>query len=113
MLPLKMAGQPVAGQEGQDGLFASAVVDENAGTVIVKVANVSDTPAAIRLNLLNKKKAAQYTSAEVITLHSDNLDAENSLDNPNAVVPTKANLDAGTRDITVGAKTFQVYIFKK
>ena len=108
-----MAGKPVAGQEGQDGLFASAVVDEVAGSVIIKVANVSDTPASIHLNLLNKKKAAQFASAEVITLHSDDLDAENSLDNPEAVLPVKANLDATSRDITIGPKTFQVYIFKR
>ena len=113
VLPLTMAGKPVAGQEGQDGLFASAVVDEVAGSVIVKVANVSDTPASIHLNLLNKKKAAQFTSAEVITLHSDDLDAENSLDNPEAVVPVKTDLDATSRDITIGPKTFQVYIFKR
>ena len=113
VLPLTMAGKPVAGQEGQDGLFASAVVDEVAGSVIVKVANVSDTPASIHLNLLNKKKAAQFTSAEVITLHSDDLDAEHSLDNPEAVLPVKANLDAASRDITIGPKTFQVYIFKR
>ena len=113
VLPLTMAGKPVAGQEGQDGLFASAVVDDVAGTVIVKVANVSDSPASIHLNLLNKKKAVLFASAEVITLHSDDLDAENSLDNPEAVVPVKANLDAASRDITIGPKTFQVYIFKR
>lgn len=113
VLPLTMQGKPVAGQEGQDGLFASAVVDEEAGMVIVKVANTSDQPQSISLNLLNKKKTVQFASAQVITLHSDDLDAENTLDQPFAVVPVTSDLDASTRDIVIGAKTFQVYLFKK
>jgi len=113
VLPLTMQGKPVAGQEGQDGLFASAVVDDEAGMVIIKVANTSDQPQSISLNLLNKKKTAQFASAQVITLHSDDLDAENTLDQPFAVVPVTSDLDASTRDIVIGAKTFQVYLFKK
>jgi len=112
VLPLTMDGHPVAGQEGQDGLFASAVVDEADGAIIIKVANVSDTPASIRLNMQEPKGGAPFASAQVITLHSDDLDAENTLDSPEAVVPVKASLDATVRDVTIGPKTFQVYIFK-
>jgi hypothetical protein len=34
-----MNGKPVAGQAGQDGLFASSVFDKQTGEVIVKVVN--------------------------------------------------------------------------
>ena len=113
VLPLTMAGKPVAGQEGQDGLFASAVVDEQQNCVIVKVANTSAEPQTLNLNLLQKKNAAQFTSAEVITLHSDDLDAENSLDNPTKVTPVKAPFDPAQREVEIGAKTFQVYVFRR
>ena len=39
VLKMTMGGKPVAGQDGQDGLFASAVIDKGEGTVIVKVIN--------------------------------------------------------------------------
>ena len=41
VLSLTMNGKPVAGQDGQDGLFASAVADRKKGETIVKVANLS------------------------------------------------------------------------
>jgi hypothetical protein len=34
-----MDKKPVAGQAGQDGLFASSVFDKNTGEVIIKVVN--------------------------------------------------------------------------
>ena len=51
VLPLTMNGKSVAGQEGQDGLFASAVVDKKKGEIIVKVANTSDKAQDVTLNL--------------------------------------------------------------
>ena len=41
VLQLTMDKRPVANQEGQNGLFASAAFDKDAGEVIVKVANTS------------------------------------------------------------------------
>lgn len=79
VLPLTMNGKSVAGQEGQDGLFASAVVDKKKGEIIVKVANTSDKAQDVTLNL-NGLKGSR--SATATTLLSDNMDAENTLDNP-------------------------------
>ena len=73
VLPLTMNGKSVAGQEGQDGLFASAVVDKKKGEIIVKVANTSDKAQDVTLNL-NGLKGSR--SATATTLQSDNMDAE-------------------------------------
>lgn len=86
VLPLTMNGKSVAGQEGQDGLFASAVVDKKKGEIIVKVANTSDKAQDVTLNL-NGLKGSR--SATATTLQSDNMDAENTLDNPNLIRPVE------------------------
>lgn len=84
VLPLTMAGKPVAGQEGQNGLFASAVVDSNDGSVIIKVVNTSKTAQPVTINLNGYK---DKTLAATITLTCNEPDAENTLDNPEKIIP--------------------------
>lgn len=115
VLPLTMNGKSVAGQEGQDGLFASAVVDKKKGEIIVKVANTSDKAQDVTLNL-NGLKGSR--SATATTLQSDNMDAENTLDNPNLIrlVETTATCES-KKNMTVlndklPAKSFRMYKIK-
>lgn len=115
VLPLTMNGKAVAGQEGQDGLFASAVVDKQKGEVIVKVANTSDKTQEVTLNLngLNGSRSASLT-----TLQCDNMDAENTLDNPNKIRPVETTATCESKkNATVlsdklPAKSFRMYKIK-
>ena len=115
VLPLTMNGKAVAGQEGQDGLFASAVVDKQKGEVIVKVANTSDKPQDVTLNL-NGLKGSR--SAALTTLQCDNMDAENTLDNPNKIRPVETTATCESKkNATVlsdklPAKSFRMYKIK-
>jgi len=115
VLSLTMDKQPVAGQDGQDGLFASAVWDKDAQEVIVKVVNTSSQPQGITLSLAGLKNA---TAATTLTLQCNNMDAENTLDEPEKITPK-----AGTATVTPGkkastlqdelpAKTFRLYRIK-
>lgn len=115
VVPLTMKKQAVSGQEGQNGLFASAVWDEPTQTYIVKIANTSDKAQAINLEFKGLKKSEKLGEGKLITLHSDNLDAENTLDNPNAIVPKESavNIEGNTLNTEIGAMTFAVYKFKK
>ena len=115
VVPLTMNKQAVSGQEGQNGLFASAVWDEPTQTYIVKIANTSDKVQAINLEFKGLKKSEKLGEGKLITLHSDNLDAENTLDNPNAIVPKESavNIEGNTLNTEIGAMTFAVYKFKK
>lgn len=115
VVPLTMDKKPVSGQEGQKGLFASAVWDEPSQSYIVKIANTSDQAQKVSLEFKGLKKSAKLGEGKVITLHSDNPDAENTLDNPNLIVPKEASvsLDGNTLNTEVGAMTFAVYTFKK
>ncbi|MBO5000961.1 MAG: carbohydrate binding domain-containing protein, partial [Bacteroidaceae bacterium] len=87
VIPLTMDKKPVGGQEGQDGLFASAVWDNNTKEYIVKVINTSDKAQPISLDFKGLKKKNKLTNGKCITFHSDNLDADNTVDNPNVVLP--------------------------
>ena len=115
VLPLTMNGKSVAGQEGQDGLFASAVVDKKKGEIIVKVANTSDKAQDVTLNL-NGLKGSR--SATATTLQSDNMDAENTLDNPNQIRPVETTATCvSKKNMTVlndklPAKSFKMYKIK-
>lgn len=116
VLQLTMGGKPVAGQEGQDGLFASSVVDKNTGEVIVKVINTSKQAQPLTINL-NGMKGAR--TANTITLTCASMDDENTLDQPNKIVPVDgtAQCEAGKAQTVLNdeipAMTFRVYKIKK
>ena len=116
VLPMTMNGKFIAGREGQDGLFASSVVDKNDGTVIVKVINTSKTEQPVTINLNGLTGA---TTASTITLSHNGVDDENTLDNPEKITPK-----TGTVSVTAGKKssviedklaplTFRLYKVKK
>lgn len=112
VLPLTWNGKAVEGAEGQDGLFASAVLDKDANTVIVKIVNTSDQSREISLNLAGMKGTH---AATVTTFHADDLDGENTLDEPTKYVPStqEIQLSAPAASVTVGAKTFAMYKIQK
>lgn len=69
VLPLTLDGRPAAGNDGQQGIFASAVLDEAAGgEIIIKVANTADEPRQISVRLDGLKKHMEVENGEVITL---------------------------------------------
>ena len=113
VLPLTMAGKPVAGQEGQNGLFASAVTDKNTGEVIVKVINTSKQEQPVQLNPQGMKGAVQ---ASTLTLSHSEMDDENTLDQPEKIVPVKgvAQCESGKKGAVLTDKlpamSFRIYV---
>ena len=115
VVPLRMDGKPVSGQAGQNGLFASAVWDEPTQTYIVKVINTSDTAQPVAITFEGLKSSQRLAAEPSIVFHSDNPDADNTLDNPTAIVPHEASAPTvGGNQMTaeVGAQTFAVYKIK-
>lgn len=113
VLPLTMNGKTIAGDPDQNGLFASAVIDKNDNTYIVKVANVSDQAQDLNIKFDGMKKSAAITGGKVITLHSDVETQENSIEKPDAVVPVESPISVNGKEYstTIGPKTFAVYTF--
>ncbi len=115
VLPLTMNGKPVSGQDGQDGLFASSVWDKENNTFIVKVINVGDKPQPITLNFQGLKKKNILTDGKVITFTTDNLLKDNTVDEPENIIPKENNIDikGNVLNTEIGAHTFSIYKFKK
>ena len=116
VLPMTMDKQFIAGQEGQDGLFASAVYDKNSDEVIMKVINTSKQPQPITIKLLGMK---DERTAQTITLSHNGMDDENTLDNPERITPKAGSLklDAGKGSTLllddIPAMSFRLYKVKK
>ena len=117
VLPLTMQGKPVAGQEGQDGLFASSVFDSQTGEVIVKVVNTSKQAQSVTIQLQGLKGSRPI---DIITLnHNGSMDDENTLDQPEKIVPVMSGMkcDVYKKFTTiideVPAMTFRIYKVKK
>lgn len=112
VVPLLMDGKPVSGQEGQGGLFASAVWDEESQNYIVKVINTSDESRTVAITFDGLKSSQRLVPGVSTVFHSDNPDADNTLDNPTAIVPLQAPAPSvGGNILTgeVGAQSFVIY----
>ena len=117
VLQLTMDGKPVAGQDGQDGLFASSVYDKVSDEIIVKVVNTSKQAQPVQLNLQGIKGER---TAETLTLnHDGNMDDENTLDQPEKIIPKTGSIkvEAGKKAAILNdelpAMSFRLYKIKK
>jgi alpha-L-arabinofuranosidase len=117
VLSLTMNKKPVAGQEGQDGLFASSVFDKTTGEVIIKVVNTSKQPQAITINLQGIKGERTANVLELWT--NGKLDDENTLDRPELIhpVPLTVQCTADKKQTVLNdqlpAMSFRLYKIKK
>jgi alpha-L-arabinofuranosidase len=117
VLSLTMDGKPVAGQDGQDGLFASSVWDATTGEIIIKVVNTSRQPQPVTINL---KGVRGERTAQTLTLHhSGAMTDDNSLDQPELITPQPGTINvADGRQCSVltdevEPMTFRLYRIRK
>lgn len=111
VLPLTMNGKAVTGAEGQNGLFASAVWDEELNEVIVKIVNTSDKSQPVRFNFEGLKEREPLSDGRVIALKSDEPDAENTIANPTLIVLVESEITiiGQTLESEMDAHTFHIY----
>ena len=76
---------------GQDGIYASSAVDKTKNELILKIVNTSTAVTKVKYNF-NGLKAAQRKCIHKL-LKSDIKDAENTIKNPNAVIPVLHQLN--------------------
>lgn len=113
-LTLTMDGKNVTGAEDQNGLFASAVWDDTEKEIIVKIVNTSDESQPIKLNFSGIKRNEKLTDGRVITLQSNDLEAENTLDNPLLIVPmeNRVSIDSNVLETNIDSHSFYIYKFR-
>ena len=115
VLNLTMDGKAVTGAEGQDGLFASSVLNAPTGEIFVKVANTTDHSQQLSLKVEGLKKGETLKSAKAIVLQSNNLEAENTIANPDLIKPFEISLPVNGNIVTgsLPAYTFVVVVVIK
>jgi alpha-L-arabinofuranosidase len=75
---------------GQEGIYASAVLDKKSGTAILKLVNTSATPQK-KYTVINT--SGKISGKGLITLlRHDRLDALNTIDSPDVVVPVESEI---------------------
>jgi alpha-L-arabinofuranosidase len=114
-LKMTMDGKNVTGADGQNGLFASAVLDKENNQYIVKVINVSETAQPLNIKFEGMKKNEKLSSGRVIKLQTDDVLKENSIENPNLITPKESMIEVGEKELNtiIEPQTFAVYILKK
>lgn len=112
VVPLTMNGKAVACNEDQDSLFASANFDKVTSCYNVKIVNVGDKAQNVVFNI---KGMTGEHKGKVIAFHADNMDGENTLDEPHKYEPREkeVTVSAPTYSLSVPAKTFVIYQFAK
>lgn len=108
VLPIKLNGANIT---GQDGLYASAVIDAGKNKIVVKVANTSTADKNIKIQLDLRQRSFVKPVAEHIILKGD-MNKENTLDEPDTTIPknSQVNLSGNNLEVNVQAQSFNVYV---
>ena len=93
VLPVTAQGETVA---GKNGLYASAVTDVNAKTILVKLVNAGDESQTVTLQLSGARKIAQ---AGTLTVLKGNPDEVNNLEHPTQIHPEEQPLKWKGKDV--------------
>ncbi|MDB5234970.1 MAG: alpha-L-arabinofuranosidase [Hymenobacter sp.] len=105
MLPVQLPGNA---KNGADNLFASAVSDDPAGEIVVKLVNYSTTPRAVKVNLTGAKKMGK--TGRALVMASNDLDTQNSIQEPRKLTPKeeKFSVSGSTVSYTLAPNSFTV-----
>ncbi|MBH8567719.1 carbohydrate binding domain-containing protein [Microvirga sp. STS02] len=85
MLPVQL---PANAKNGTDNLFASAVADDAAGDLVVKLVNYSAAPRAVKVNMAGAKKLGK--TGRALVMAADDLNTQNSLQEPKKLTPQES-----------------------
>jgi alpha-N-arabinofuranosidase len=95
---------------GQDGIYASAVLDKQKGEIIVKMVNTSDKAQTKTLQLLSSGKI--QPKARLTVLHSEQLDAMNTIDKPETVKPSDLEIGIKGKKIDMTLSPYSLTILR-
>ena len=106
----KAVSNPVP--KGEDGVFASSVIDKQKNEIIVKVINTTGSAKSVLIDL--KGSAKLSGTAEVITLDCSDYDADNMPGQPEKVRPVNSTVavENGKISTTVPGKNFKLFKVK-
>lgn len=95
---------------GQDGLYASAVIDQKNKQVIIKMVNATDKAKTETIGLDTKRKLNNKGSHTV--LRSDDLEGMNSINEPKKIHPLESEIVLKGKSITANMAPYSVNVIK-
>ena len=107
VLPMLSENAPVT---GQNGLYASAVVDKNTKEIILKIVNTSDKVQNKEVMLEGVGRVS--SRGKIITLKSEDLDAVNSLDDPKEIAPVEGELKVKGKKVILALAPYSLSVVK-
>lgn len=110
VLKTSSEGKALCGAEGQDGLFASAVLD--ADKIYVKIVNTTPDAQSISLKFNGLKRKQKIEAEKRVNLHSYDLYEDNSLDDPDAFEPYTDSFDFSDGSVAAEPYSFSIYCFR-
>jgi alpha-N-arabinofuranosidase len=107
VVPALMDGKAI---EGEDSLYASAVIDKNTNDVIIKLVNASGKEQANNISIQGVKKLA--STATVFTLHSDDVNDVNSFSAPQNVAPKEFSVAVKANKIAFTSLPYSLSVIR-
>ena len=107
MLPVQRAANAA---NGTDNLFASAVADDATGDIVVKLVNYSATARPVALSLPGVKKLGKTGRATVLA--SPDLNAVNSLDQPQHLAPQESTFKVASANVTYTLAPYSLTVLR-
>lgn len=107
VVPIVKDNQPIS---GQDSVYASAVVDNATGELVVKLVNAASTPKPVAVSIQGAKNIA--TTGRLITLQSNDLQELNSLDQPTRISPEEKSIAIKGKTIRTEIAPWSFYVIR-
>ena len=109
VLPTQLDGAPTAENE-RPRLYASAVLDQEAREVVVKLVNVTDQEQVVAMDLAGAKRRGK--NIKVTVLHADDLADENTLDEPGRIVPQESTVSISAATFDYGVQPYSLTLLR-
>lgn len=107
VVPLTLNGKAVTGQDGQ---FASAVLDKKNNELIIKIINTGKDTMEAAFDISG---AGSLRKDGLLTvLQSDDLHTENSMSNPSAVKPHTQTLTVNGKNLVLDMKPYSFNVIR-
>ncbi len=95
---------------GQNGIYASAVIDKGSDEIILKIVNTS---ATIQNNIIELQTSRRVsTKAQMTVLRNENLSAMNNIDNPDLVRPEDQEITLKGKKITIPSAPYSFTVIR-
>jgi alpha-L-arabinofuranosidase len=107
VVPITLNNDVIA---GQDRLYASAVIDTKENELIIKIVNASDKPVN---NIISVQGAKKLASSGILTvLHSGDLNAVNTFDEPKKISPEESKLTIKDKKINLSTAPYSLSVIR-